>query len=449
MFSSDEKGKGRATSPAESDATPNADTVALAVHRSLLTSMLPSLTCQICLLLMSRPFALAPCGHVSCHACLVSWFSNEPGTLGQAAPPAADAPNANGPATNAADNAAPAAAAPAAPAVPPFVEPIVRKKKTCPQCRAVVRERPVEVWSIKDMVGAVVRSGLADPESVPIDLREDAASGGANDASAADPWNDIFPNRDAAMAPFAPFMARENVGILDEEDGGVYRCIDCTHEIWDGVCSHCNRVYPGHTIDFDSDSQDDEEMDPWWMHSDLDEDEEDDRDAYLFSGPIGADGLPLLIEPEDLIRLLGRNNRDDVDDMELDGRGDSEDEVMVGGLSAHTDDGEDTEEEGYESSFIDDDDVVEVYPDVERLRPHRSRHGPAVIDLDEDDEDEPVRRPSHARHPTTIVVSSGEEDEDEGGRDHRRIPTLSREEIARIGLRRIYTDTEDESDEEG
>ena len=81
-----EKGKARATSPAAANITSSADTAALASHKALLDTMLPSLTCQICLLLMSRPFALAPCGHVHCHSCLVNWFSSEPAApLGQAA----------------------------------------------------------------------------------------------------------------------------------------------------------------------------------------------------------------------------------------------------------------------------------------------------------------------------------------------------------------------------
>jgi hypothetical protein len=36
------------------------------------------------------------------------------------------------------------------------------------------------------------------------------------------------------------------MGMYDAEDGGIYRCLDCMHEIWDGVCSSCGRVYSGH-----------------------------------------------------------------------------------------------------------------------------------------------------------------------------------------------------------
>lgn len=48
----------------------------------------------------------------------------------------------------------------------------------------------------------------------------------------------------------------EDSGLYDEEDG-VYRCMDCLHEIWGSVCSGCHRVYQGHAESGDSDDDDD------------------------------------------------------------------------------------------------------------------------------------------------------------------------------------------------
>ncbi|KIP09944.1 hypothetical protein PHLGIDRAFT_11632 [Phlebiopsis gigantea 11061_1 CR5-6] len=416
MSAATDKGKGRATSPQASNLTAEADAQALTAHRSLLSAMLPSLTCQICLLLMSRPFSLAPCGHVSCHTCLVSWFSNEPGTLGQAIPPAEPPPNENGleadgPVVN-------GNVVPAPPPPPPPPPPVIRRKKTCPHCRAVVRDKPAEVWSMKDMVSAVVRSGLADPESVPLDLREGAEP--SSDASTADPWKDIFRHREADLAPFASLAMREHMGIRDEEDGGVYRCVDCTHEIWDGACSSCGRVYLGHRLDFDSDSQDDD-LDHLWMQSDLDDEDDIDR-INLFRHLVDAEHLGELgLGPHDL--------DDDEDDDEDDG---DEDELGGGGEphvhlpqiqwlgnipveegshheESSSEHGEGIEsgsdsEEGYESSFIDDDndgdnDLIEIPgPPSFAQRPPSPPLAP------------PLRR-SGRRHPPVIVVSSDEEDD--------------------------------------
>jgi hypothetical protein len=46
------------------------------------------------------------------------------------------------------------------------------------------------------------------------------------------------------------------MGMYDPEDGGIYRCIDCMHEIWGGVCTNCQREYPGHER-FEDDSDED------------------------------------------------------------------------------------------------------------------------------------------------------------------------------------------------
>ncbi|TEB32665.1 hypothetical protein FA13DRAFT_219564 [Coprinellus micaceus] len=51
---------------------------ALSTHQTLANSLAQSLTCQICLDLMYKPYALTPCGHVACYGCLVRWFVGGP-----------------------------------------------------------------------------------------------------------------------------------------------------------------------------------------------------------------------------------------------------------------------------------------------------------------------------------------------------------------------------------
>ncbi|KAI0319714.1 hypothetical protein OF83DRAFT_1108560, partial [Amylostereum chailletii] len=180
----------------------------LAAHRTIFSSLVSSITCQICLDLLHKPFALSPCGHMTCYDCLVSWFTT---------PPPGDVDH----------------------------EPPIWRKKTCPHCRSVVSDRPVEVWAVKDMVVNVVKSGLATGFSPPHDLPNEPTAND-EDATARDLWTDIFPPAPTVHGDGHPEANDQSAfGMLDVEDD-VYRCIDCLHEIWEGSCAQCGRIYPGH-----------------------------------------------------------------------------------------------------------------------------------------------------------------------------------------------------------
>ncbi|KAH8992159.1 hypothetical protein EDB86DRAFT_2933217, partial [Lactarius hatsudake] len=187
-------------------------------HEALFTSLLTSLVCQICLDLLHKPFALTPCGHVSCYSCLINWFNadRQPDELEG-------------------DN--------------------VFRKKTCPQCRAVVRGRPIEAWNVKDMVAAVVKSGLAldFPPPAEVDSNE-AASGESADPEppSRDPWANVFPPLPLRTGLSPTGGSPDVFGMFDAEDQ-VYRCLDCMHEIWGRSCSHCGRYYDGHNVDLSDD----------------------------------------------------------------------------------------------------------------------------------------------------------------------------------------------------
>lgn len=254
-----------------------------------------SLTCQVCLELMHKPYALAPCGHTACHGCLLNWFN---------------APPADVPANEWARQA-------------------WLRKKTCPHCRAVVRERPVEVWVIKDMVAALVKSGLAPaplypPLPAPAELAPDA-----------DPWAGVFRPKAGA-----PENDPELMGAYDDEDGGVFRCLDCHHEIWGGACTNCHREYPGHGGDDDLHGMD--------FH--------DDGSDFSDLHPMDHGVVALLRQ-----QLLG-NGGEWVLEADFDGSGgdtapasDDEDGSAVEFEDAHSALGEDGSD-SYEGSFIDDGD---------------------------------------------------------------------------------------------
>lgn len=334
----------------------------LAAHQSVLNNICQGLTCQICLDVMYKPYALAPCGHVACYDCLVQWFN---------APPA--------------DNR---------PAIPTIV-----RKKTCPHCRAVVRDRPAEIWTIKNLAHLVGKSGLTN---VPPHLD---AQANVDRPADVDPWNGIF--RKSAHG-FLPWLLAdeadteprrgEDVGMLDTEDGGIYRCLDCMHEIWDGVCTSCGRNYPGHEggedwsddelgLDFGPGVEEfDPEDDPGWMG--LEEGEGDDEDDGLAIGD-WYPGLPV---------FRWRLGFDEEDEEE---------------------DDEDDEEAGYESDFIDDEHDTGIPPGPVQQLPHiyeltddsdNEDHSHIDVDLlSSEDEPSLASRPGR----TAPIVVSDDEDEDE------------------------------------
>jgi len=182
--------------------------------------MVSSLTCQICLDLLHKPFALSPCGHVSCYGCLVNWFN-----VGQQPDP----PEAGR----------------------------VFSEKTCPQCRTVVRGRPIEAWNVKDMVATVVKTGLTQdfPQPVEVHLDDAVANTGA---PSRDPWANIFPPMLLQPGTLPLEGSPGSFGIYDTEDQ-VHRCLDCMHEIWGGSCSQCGRHYIGHRVDASDDDESGEE----------------------------------------------------------------------------------------------------------------------------------------------------------------------------------------------
>ncbi|KAG1888280.1 hypothetical protein F4604DRAFT_1716530 [Suillus subluteus] len=340
----------------------------LAAHQSVLNNICQALTCQICLDVMYKPYALAPCGHVACYDCLVQWFN---------APPA--------------DNR---------PAVPAIV-----RKKTCPHCRAVVRDRPAEIWTIKNLAHVIGKSGLANVPPRP------EVQANVDRPADVDPWDGIFRK---SVHGFLPWLLAddadteprrgEDVGMLDMEDGGIYRCLDCMHEIWDGVCTSCGRRYPGHEggedwsddelgLDFGPGVEEfDPEDDPGWIG--LEEGEGDDEDDGLAIAD-WYPGLPMFRW------RFGFDEQDEEDEEEDD-----------------ADDGD--EEAAYESDFIDDEHDTGIPPGPIQQLPH-------IYELSDDSDDEDRRslvdadllseedEPSLASRPgrTAPIVVSSDEDEDE------------------------------------
>jgi Zinc finger, C3HC4 type (RING finger) len=145
---------------------------------------------------------LSPCGHVLCESCLKSWFTSpQPG--------------------------APVLLAPQ------------HRQKTCPCCRTTIRTRPIAIYLVKSVVSSLAPS--LDPSTFSRPSLVDGpkpAAGDLNNDPSQDPWVGIFP------APRGIHALADHPGlIIDEQDGGVLRCAECLHEIFDGLCTGCGRTY--------------------------------------------------------------------------------------------------------------------------------------------------------------------------------------------------------------
>lgn len=300
----------------------------------------------------------------------------------------------------------------------------------------------MEVWGIKSMVGGIVRSGLVELVVPPPAAGDDVPTLGPDGNP--DPWRHIFRparrprNNFDFFGMLPPANADDNgprgdlteMGMYDAEDGGIYRCIDCMHEIWDGACTGCQRVYTGHQAADDGDNplsdgddegpragfvggvharrrmlrdfigmlarggpgagaldlDEDDESDIGFgggMFDDEDDDDDDDEDgedselpevvtepyrqlgtAHAFDGLVGMPPPP----PPFPYIPPGFQMFTDFTDDEDEGHEDSDEEAGI----ARIDEEVEEEGEGYESSFVDDDDD-NTEADMRQIARHSER----------------------------------------------------------------------------
>ncbi|KAL5497993.1 PSH1 [Sanghuangporus vaninii] len=419
--------------------------VLLSAHKEFLESLSPSITCQICLDPMYRPYTLAPCGHTACYDCLLAWFRAPPAHVGHP-PPQHLAFNF--------DPNEPTLLARDAPM-------LLRKDKTCPHCRAIVRDVPVEAWGIKDIVNHL----FAHKGDVAKDLFPTHAGSQEERTSPSGPdaWKGVFRsgrtnrrlailngNRDGQVASILDDDSQHgNVRPFYDEEDDVYRCTDCYHEIWQGICSSCGRLYPGHRDEFEDD---DEELDGGnWM------------DAEDFHG---LDGQQIEL---------------------ADGDADGRVQGIMGALGFHRrlfhrgDEYDSADDDDYESSFIDDEDDharMEEYHSAEEARGYDSEDiemryvddedhlprrvpPPRVQESDEDasprvrlgtieildsDSDSPVPPANRLRtQASRIRIESDDDDENTGARPQRARRVIGPSRGRQITIN--DSDSEQEEDE--
>ena len=252
------------------------------------------------------------------------------------------------------------------------VVPVVRRKKTCPHCRTPVVQRPVVAHLLKALTTEVLTGWAA------LTARTPPVEGALVQG---DPWKDIFPSERNGANRGA------DGAIIDYEDGGVRRCVNCLTEIYQGVCEGCGEVY--------------------------------DVEDYLSDESLEFDYPPY---PAQLLRPLPYRDGFIVDDDPPPQR-----------WREVYDDEEDGELDEYEADFINDGDVEHVEDEDDgshsedprrgRVRfetpPHaRNRYNGVIVvadsepDEEEEEEEEEINlQPAFNRRrvPATIVISDDEE----------------------------------------
>ncbi|KZV84903.1 hypothetical protein EXIGLDRAFT_841863 [Exidia glandulosa HHB12029] len=316
-------------------------------QHSALSAVHTTLQCQVCLELLTRPFVMSKCGHVCCQECLESWFTHAP----------------QGDMALMDDGAE---------------RPLHARRKTCPHCRERVTTAPTPIYLVKNLVSIMNVPNILDKTSPRAATREPSVLPGA-----ADDGN-----------PFAKFFApdrQHNMPFFDHEDGGIMRCESCFHEVWDGQCTVCGRVY-----DFDADGNewddegsvdglDDHELDP---SDDEDDDSEGSLDGFIEHEGVIAPPFNILAHLFGSIQDL--DNEDDEDEEELDHLG----------LMAHP--------------------VVEVHEissSDEEGGPHIDEYNSALEDAEMSDEEDAVVTAPRRLNSRIIYDDSEEEDDLEIGHE--------------------------------
>ncbi|RAR04901.1 ring finger domain-containing protein [Stemphylium lycopersici] len=163
--------------------------------RSEFDSLRNHLTCKICDRLLYQPYTIS-CGHTYCYTCLCTWFVSN------------------------------------------------KARKTCPDCRIVVKDLPAPAYVIRDMTNVFIARAELLPLGESLDdhkkWQKDEADAVQLDKDNEDPRaGGLFKGcfRLAHHQRVPPLQV-----VRDQEDG-VDRCPVCTWELEDGGCTQCGLVF--------------------------------------------------------------------------------------------------------------------------------------------------------------------------------------------------------------
>lgn len=326
-----------------------------------LDAMRSLVTCKVCQRFLSEPYSLT-CGHTYCYVCLDAWL-------------------------------------------------VAQKKRTCPDCRATIRQEPTPSFVIREMTMIFTSRPELLPDGETMEehdeyIKEAAAIVAKDKASGTEMSSGLFKGVFSRMhAIWEP---------LRDQGDHVDRCPSCFWELEEGICSGCGM----HVGDqdgfgmseedgsFSSDSDESEELDhdidapdnvDLTMPSDYESGEDDGIDYDLFGALPGAAPVrpfrpPMMRPNRSRRRRLAESEESSSED---DSEDDSEMERFIDdeageALSSGSSDDESDEEEEAQST--------------PQRRVHR--RAPIVIDDDDDDDIAEGRR--------TITIDSDADSDDEG-----------------------------------
>jgi hypothetical protein len=332
-------------------------------------SMRQLITCKICQRFLSEPYGLA-CGHTYCYVCLDAWL-------------------------------------------------VAQRKRTCPDCRATIKQQPIPSYLIREMTRVFVNRAELLPDGETVEEHEEyiqeAATQVATDKGGRGLFSGMFKHGERAQ-----WMPIHDPG--DEVD----RCPNCHWELEEGVCGSCG-LHVGEDVDGfgldtgEEESSDDDELDNDMVPHDFDgiedpgsfdEDDfmnEEDVHEEIDLDAFGAYPMPpahLRRHRPDQINLDSEPESEDSEDPDNDPQ-------MVGFL-----DNEEPEESDSDSSRVQSDSEPEAEETPRNARPrHIIRH--MVIDDSDDDVPQQPRRP-------VVIDSSDDEEEGPVARNNQRVGKVSR-----------------------
>ncbi|OAL06817.1 hypothetical protein IQ06DRAFT_263240 [Phaeosphaeriaceae sp. SRC1lsM3a] len=175
---------------------PNKSEELLKTLKSDFDSLRSHLTCKICDRLIYQPYTIS-CGHTYCYTCLCTWFTNN------------------------------------------------KNRKTCPDCRIVVKEVPAPAYVIRDMTSVFISRVELLP---PGETLEEHKKWQKDEADAVQQDKD---NQDARVGGLFKGLfkthphhgQRPSLQVLRDTEDGVDRCPVCTWELEDGGCQQCGLIF--------------------------------------------------------------------------------------------------------------------------------------------------------------------------------------------------------------
>ena len=335
-------------------------------------------TCKICHRLLYEPYSLA-CGHTYCYSCLSQWL-------------------------------------------------VDGRKKTCPDCRAVVNQQPTPSYLVRELVLVFVSRNELLPDGETTEehagLVKEEAEIVAKDKANADPiTGGLF--KGCFKRGYHGY-----IGPIHDAGDGVDRCPNCNWELEEGFCNTCGAIIDPHEhvgfSDYDSESEDTED--------ELDHELDLEDAAAVF----GADGQDEYLEHEDPlpyehrrrfdgeqrwafndVPLVQLRSSDDEDESEADDEGE-------GNLTGFVVDDDDVE---YQSS--DDGGSTIASPTSVASRSNARRRAPVMVVSDDD----------HQATASAGPTSESEEDSE----DERPVVALDLQRRKRGRGRRTVSSDDEES----